>query len=74
MIKEKGDKNMLMLVGDTLEMKKKHPCGETFFTVMRVGSDIKIRCNTCAREVTVARVKIEKGIKKVLTPSGDERK
>ena len=74
MIKEKGDKNMLMLVGDTLEMKKKHPCGETFFTVMRVGSDIKIRCNTCAREVTVARVKIEKGIRKVLTPSGDERK
>lgn len=65
---------MIMLVGDTLEMKKKHPCGDTHFTVLRVGSDIRVRCNTCSREVTVARVKLEKGIKKVLTPSGEERK
>ncbi len=65
---------MIMLVGDTLEMKKKHPCGASHFTVLRVGSDIKIRCNTCSHEVTVARVKLEKGIKKILTPSGEERK
>lgn len=65
---------MLMLVGDTLEMKKKHPCGDNRFEVMRVGSDIKIRCLTCAREVTLARVKLEKGIKKVFMPSGEERK
>ena len=74
MIKEKMGDNMIMLVGDTLEMKKKHPCGDNRFTVLRVGSDIKVRCNTCAREVTVARVKLEKGIKKILTPSGEERK
>lgn len=65
---------MLMLVGDTLEMKKKHPCGDNRFAVLRVGSDVKVRCNTCGREVTVARVKLEKGIKRVLTPEGEERK
>ena len=65
---------MLMLVGDTLEMKKKHPCGDNRFTVLRVGSDVKVRCVGCSREVTVARVKLEKGIKKILTPSGEERK
>ena len=65
---------MLMLVGDTLEMKKKHPCGDNRFTVLRVGSDVKVRCVGCAREVTVQRVKIEKGIKRVLTPDGEERK
>lgn len=65
---------MIMLVGDTLEMKKKHPCGGDSFTVLRVGSDIKVRCDTCSREVTVARVKLEKGIKRVMTPTGEERK
>ena len=65
---------MLMLVGDTLEMKKKHPCGDNRFIVLRVGSDVKVRCVTCAREVTAHRVKIEKGIKRVLTPEGEERK
>ena len=65
---------MVMLVGDTLEMKKKHPCGDAHFTVLRIGSDIKVRFNTCSREVTVARVKLEKGIKRVLTPMGEERK
>ncbi len=65
---------MIMLVGDTLEMKKKHPCGESTFLVLRVGSDIKVRCLGCQREVTVSRVKLEKGIKRVITPDGEERK
>ena len=52
-------------VGDTLEMKKKHPCGGKAFTVLRVGSDIRIRCKTCGHDVTVAREKLEKNIKKV---------
>ena len=32
-----------LCVGDTLEMKKQHPCGGKLFTVLRVGSDILIR-------------------------------
>ena len=65
---------MIMRVGDKLLMKKKHPCGSTSFIVMRVGSDIKIKCSECARETTVARIKLERSIKKVLTPEGEERK
>ena len=65
---------MIMLVGDTLEMKKKHPCGDFRFSVLRVGSDVKLRCKTCGREVTLQRVKLEKGIKRVITPEGEERK
>lgn len=52
-----------MQVGDILIMKKPHPCGEYEFEVLRVGSDIKIRCNGCGREVVVPRVKLEKNIK-----------
>ena len=65
---------MIMRVGDRIDMKKKHPCGASSFTVLRVGSDIRIRCTGCLREVTVPRIKLERAIKKVWTPEGEERK
>lgn len=51
--------------GDTLTLKKKHPCGSDSFTVTRTGSDIGLRCAGCGREFMTPRVKIEKSIKKV---------
>lgn len=51
--------------GDILELKKSHPCGEKRFTVMRIGSDIRIVCTGCGRDMTVPRVKLEKAIKKI---------
>ena len=54
------------LVGDTLVMKKQHPCGGDRFEVLRVGSDIRVKCTTCGRDVTVPRVKLEHNIKEVL--------
>lgn len=59
-----------MDVGDILTMKKKHPCGATEFTVLRVGSDIRIKCNGCGHDVTVPREKLEKNIKKVESTKG----
>lgn len=53
-------------VGDTLEMKKVHPCGGKQFDVLRVGMDFKIRCQKCGHEVMVPRLKAEKNIKKVI--------
>ena len=52
-------------VGDILEMKKPHPCGNKTFLVLRVGMDFRLRCQNCGREVMVPRVKIEKNIKKI---------
>ncbi len=52
--------------GDRVELKKPHPCGNKVFTVLRIGMDFKIRCESCGREVMVPRNKIEKNIKKVL--------
>ena len=59
-------------VGDILEMKKQHPCGNKRFQVLRVGMDFKIRCTGCGREVMLPRAKIEKNIKKVLKPGAAE--
>ena len=57
-------------VGDTLQMKKKHPCGAAEFIVLRVGSDIRIRCVGCGHDITVAREKLEKNIKNVIPTKG----
>lgn len=52
-------------VGDRLELKKPHPCGEKRFTVLRVGSDIRIVCCGCGRDMTLERIKLEKAIKNI---------
>ena len=51
--------------GDILELKKNHPCGSNLFTVVRVGSDIRIICNNCGRDMTQPREKLERAIKKI---------
>ena len=53
-------------VGNLLELKKPHPCGERVFKVLRVGSDVRIVCIGCGRDMTVDRIKLEKSIKKVI--------
>lgn len=55
-------------VGDTLVMKKNHPCGENQFEVLRSGMDFRLRCKKCDRVVLVSRSKAEKNIKKILRP------
>ncbi len=57
---------MNVKVGDRVELKKPHPCGGKTFSVLRVGMDFKIKCETCGREVMVLRNKIEKNIKKII--------
>ncbi len=53
--------------GDKLFLKKKHPCGSLTFTVMRTGSDVRIICDGCRRDLTLPRVKLEKMIKEVIS-------
>ncbi len=53
-------------VGDKVELKKKHPCGEKRFEVLYAASDVKIRCEGCGREMILPRIKLEKNIKKVI--------
>lgn len=54
-------------VGDVLSMKKNHACSEKAkeMLVLMTGSDIKVRCVFCGREMIIPRVKLEKNIKKI---------
>lgn len=53
-------------LGDIIQMKKKHPCGEYNFEVIRLGADIKIKCTGCGRIVMIPRPKFVKGTKKLI--------
>ena len=52
-------------VNDVIELKKEHPCGGKLFKILRVGSDVRILCQSCGRDMTLERVKLEKAIKKI---------
>ena len=65
--------NILKLsVGDVLELKKPHPCGNKLFKIMRVGSDVRAVCIECGRDLTIERIKFEKSVKKIITKATNE--
>lgn len=55
---------------DVVMMKKPHACGTNSWTVIRVGADIKIKCNACGRIVMMDRTDFVRSCKKVITHSG----
>lgn len=59
-------------VGDIIELKKAHPCGEKNFKVLRVGSEMRICCVGCGRDLTIERIKLEKVTKKILQTEADK--
>ena len=56
---------MYIQLGDILEMKKAHPCGEKKWLVLRTGADFRLKCMRCGHEVMTPRFKAEKNIRQV---------
>ena len=56
---------------DRIQMKKTHPCGGKIFRVVRVGSEVRIICETCKRDMTMDRLKLEKAIKQIVSSTTD---
>ena len=55
--------------GDTLVMKKKHPCGSNEMNVLRSGMDFRLQCVGCGRDFMIPRSKAEKNVKKIIRPA-----
>lgn len=51
---------------DVVEMKKQHPCGTNAWKIIRMGADIRIKCEGCEHSVLIARREFEKKMKKVI--------
>ena len=50
-------------VGDVVKLKKAHPCGGLDWTVVRLGADIGVKCQTCGRRVLLPRRDLERRLK-----------
>lgn len=61
-------------LGDTLELKKEHPCAtrSKLWEVVRMGADVKLKCLGCQTIVMIDRYEINKRIKKVI-PMKEEK-
>jgi hypothetical protein len=53
--------------GDVVRLKKKHPCSNDEWQVVRVGADIRIRCLKCQRYVLLERPVFERRVKALVS-------
>jgi hypothetical protein len=54
-------------VGDVVRLKKPHPCGGFDWSVVRLGADIGVKCQTCGRRVLLARRDLERRMRLFVT-------
>ncbi|MCH4013932.1 MAG: DUF951 domain-containing protein [Solobacterium sp.] len=60
-------------LNDIVEMKKPHPCKKAkTWKIIRVGADIKIKCEGCGAVVMFPRHEFEKKLKKVVQHNESE--
>ena len=52
-------------VGDTIRMKKPHPCGSHEWEILRVGADFRLKCAGCGHQIMVPRRVVEKNTKEI---------
>lgn len=57
-------------LNDVVEMKKQHPCGENRWKIIRMGMDIRIKCEGCGHSVMLPRKRFEQKMKRVLVKAG----
>ncbi|WP_345241529.1 DUF951 domain-containing protein [Pontibacillus salipaludis] len=58
--------DQLYSLNDIVQMKKSHPCGENRWKIIRLGADIRIKCEGCGHSVLIPRRRFESKMKKVL--------
>ncbi|MCI9196860.1 MAG: DUF951 domain-containing protein [Lachnospiraceae bacterium] len=53
-------------VGDIIRLKKKHPCGNSHWEILRVGADFRLKCMGCQHQVMVPRKLVEKNLRELI--------
>ena len=52
--------------GDTVRLRKTHPCGGNLWSVTRLGADIGLVCQKCGRYVMIARAQLARQVRQVI--------
>ncbi|GAB6137164.1 DUF951 domain-containing protein [Halanaerobaculum tunisiense] len=53
---------MEFAVGEVVQFKKEHPCGNDKWEILRTGADFRVRCLECDRLLMLPRKKFEKSV------------
>ncbi|MRX73397.1 DUF951 family protein [Bacillus lacus] len=53
-------------LNDVVEMKKPHPCGANRWKIIRMGMDIRIKCEGCSHSLMMPRREFTRKVKKIL--------
>ncbi len=49
--------------GETVVMKKQHPCGSKEWKIVSVGAEVKLQCLTCGRYINLSKTELLKRVK-----------
>ena len=58
-------------VGDTITLRKQHPCGARKWKVLRSGADFRIQCLGCAHQLMLSRRTLEKSVTQIEHENGE---
>lgn len=65
--------NQEYALNDIVEMKKQHPCKKSrYWKIIRMGADIKVKCEGCGAIIMFSRRDFEKRLKKVIEHHEDK--
>lgn len=59
-------------LNQSIVMKKQHPCGGSVWTVVRLGADVKLQCDTCGKYINLTRDELKKRAKATAIAKGTE--
>ena len=59
-------------LNDVVLMKKSHACGENSWQIIRLGMDIRIKCQKCGHSVLIPRVRFDRMVRKIISRKDDE--
>lgn len=57
--------------GDTVKLKKPHPCGTNEWEIVRTGMDIGLRCTGCDRRVMLVRAEFDRRFRGFVRRAGE---
>ncbi|MGX7348395.1 DUF951 domain-containing protein [Aerococcus vaginalis] len=59
-------------LNDVVRMRKPHPCGENSWKIIRLGADIRIKCQGCGQSVMMPRREFNRKMKTVIQSAQEE--
>jgi hypothetical protein len=71
---EMSSRSAEIQIGDTVRLRKPHPCGNFDWKIYRLGADIGLECTRCGRRVLLDRRTLSRRMKTILPKTTEESK